>query len=316
MFRIVERRGWYFAFSILVMLPGIIYMIWSLSTKGHLLPLSIDYTGGTLWEIRLSEPQRPVDVRQVFVAAGFSDTTAFTVEDDRTVQIKLKTIDADQKATLEQALEERFGAFEERSYRSIGPTIGSEVSQAAIIAVAIASLLILAYIAFAFRQVSHPVRFGICAVIALIHDALVTISFVCIMNLIAGWEIDALFLTAILTVIGYSVNDTIVVFDRIRENYRRYRSDSLASLANRSIVETLQRSLGTVLTTVLTLVAILVLGGATLQQFVATLVVGILSGGYSSIFNATALLIAWEERSWLHREPTVVQPNGNQTVLA
>ncbi|MEZ4868545.1 MAG: protein translocase subunit SecF [Caldilineaceae bacterium] len=316
MFRIVERRGWYFAFSLLVMLPGIIYMIWSLSTRGYPLPLSIDYTGGTLWEMRFTEPQRPVDVRKIFVDAGYSDTTAFTVEDDRTLQVKLKTIDTTQKEALQTKLTDAFGAFEERSYRSIGPTIGSEVSQAALVAVAIASILILVYIAFAFRQVSHPVRFGVCAVIALVHDALVTISFVCIMNMIAGWEIDALFLTAILTVIGYSVNDTIVVFDRIRENYRRYRSESLATLANRSIIETIQRSLGTVLTTLLTLVAILVLGGATLQQFVATLVVGILSGAYSSVFNATALLIAWEERSIVHHEPAPASSGNSQTALA
>jgi len=182
--------------------------------------------------------------------------------------------------------------------------------------VAVASVLILIYMAFAFRQVSHPVRFGVCAVIALVHDVLVTISFVCIMNLIAGWEIDALFLTAILTVIGYSVNDTIVVFDRIRENYKRYRNDSLSVIANRSIVETAQRSLGTGMTSLLTLVAILFLGGATLQQFVATLILGILSGTYSSVFNATALLVAWEEKSILHSEPTAAPAVNGQTVLA
>jgi preprotein translocase subunit SecF len=316
MFRLMERRGWYFAFSILIMLPGIIYMIWSLATKGHPLPLSIDYTGGTLWEIRFSEPRLPVDVRQVFVEAGYNDTTVFTVADEQTVQIKLKTINADQKSTLQTALQEKLGSFEERSYRSIGPTIGNEVSQAAIIAVAVSSVLILLYMAFAFRQVSHPVRFGVCAVIALVHDVLVTISFVCVMNLIAGWEIDALFLTAILTVIGYSVNDTIVVFDRIRENYKRYRNDSLSVIANRSIIETAQRSLGTGMTSLLTLVAILALGGATLQQFTATLILGILSGTYSSVFNATALLVAWEEKSLLHSEPTSTSVSNGQTVLA
>lgn len=316
MFRLMERRGWYFAFSILVMLPGIIYMIWSLATTGHPLPLSIDYTGGTLWEMRFPESQQPVTVRQVFADAGYNDTTVFTVEDDRTVQVKLKTINSDQKATLQTAIQEKLGTFEERSYRSIGPTMGSEVSQAAIIAVAVSSVLILLYMAFAFRQVSHPVRFGVCAVIAIIHDVLVTLSFVCIMNLIAGWEIDALFLTAILTVIGYSVNDTIVVFDRIRENYRRHRGDSLSVIANRSIVETAQRSLGTGMTSLLTLVAILALGGATLQQFVATLILGIISGTYSSVFNATALLVAWEEKSLLHSEPTVAAVNNNQAALA
>lgn len=315
MFRIVERRGWYFAISIILMLPGIIYMIWSLSTKGHLLPLSIDYTGGTIWEMRFSEAQRPVDVRQVFVDAGYGDTTAFTVSDDRTIQVKLKTIDADQKTTLQKVIQDKFGAYEELQYRSIGPTMGSEVSEAALIAVIVSSILILGYIAFAFRQVSHPLRFGACAVVALVHDVLVTISFVCVMNMVAGWEIDALFLTAILTVIGYSVNDTIVVFDRIRENYRRYRSESLGMLANRSVIETFQRSLGTVITTLLTLVAIWVMGGATLQQFVGTLTVGILSGCYSSIFNATALLVAWDEGEILHHD-LVASSNGEQAVTA
>ena len=316
MFRLMERRGWYFAFSILIMLPGIIYMIWSTAVNGHPLPLSIDYTGGTVWEIRFAEARSPVEVRQVFAEAGYNDTAVFTIENAETLQIKLKTINADQKSTLQAAVQEKFGAFEERSYRSIGPTIGSEVSRAAIIAVAVASVLILIYMAFAFRQVSHPVRFGVCAVIALVHDVLVTISFVCIMNLIAGWEIDALFLTAILTVIGYSVNDTIVVFDRIRENYKRYRNDSLSVIANRSIVETAQRSLGTGMTSLLTLGAILFLGGATLQQFVATLILGILSGTYSSVFNATALLVAWEEKSILHSEPTAAPAVNGQTVLA
>lgn len=316
MFQIVERRSWYFALSTLLMLPGIIYMIWSLSTQGHLLPLSIDYTGGTLWEMRFSEAQRPSDVRQIFVDAGYPDTTAFTVEDEQTIQVKFKNIETAEKEAIQNSLVGRFGEFEERSYRSIGPTIGGEVSQAAVIAVLVASILILGYIAFAFRQVAHPVRFGVCAVVALIHDTLVVISFACIMYLIAGWEIDALFLTAALTVIGYSVNDTIVVFDRIRENYRRYRSEGLTSLANRSIIETAQRSLGTQVTTLLSLVAILVLGGATLQQFVAVLIVGIISGTYSSIFNATALLVAWEERSLFPRKTTSSQAGSSQAALA
>ncbi len=316
MLRLVERRGWYFALSLMLMLPGIIYMIWSQSTTGHPLPLSVDYTGGTSWEMRFDEPKAAADVRQVFVDAGYGDTTAFTVEDDRTIQVKLKNIDTAEKEALQASLQERFGPFEERAYRSIGPTIGSEVSQAAIIAVAISSMLILAYIAFAFRQVSHPVRFGVCAVMALVHDVIVTISFISIMNLVAGWEIDALFLTAILTVIGYSVNDTIVVFDRIRENYKRYRSDGLASIANRSIIETAQRSLATGMTSLLTLVAILVLGGATLQQFIATLILGIIIGTYSSIFNATALLVAWDEKSFFHREDKLADSNSSQAAMA
>src|SRR5262245_44413174 len=146
MFRLMERRGIYFAISIAIMLPGIIYMIWSLATKGVLLPLSIDYTGGTLWEMRFAQTVEPTDVRQVFVDAGYSDTSVFNVSDDRTVEAKLKTIEAPEKQALVASLTQKFGAFEELSYRSLGPTIGGEVSRAAILAIAIASVLILLYI--------------------------------------------------------------------------------------------------------------------------------------------------------------------------
>ncbi len=155
------------------------------------------------------------------MAGGFPDTIAFNVEESNRVQVKLKAIDIPQKEVLIAAIENEFGEFEELSYRSIGPSIGTEVSRAAILAVALASLLIMLYIAFAFRSVSHPFRYGTCAVIALIHDVLVTVTFTGIMFFVGGWEVDALFLTAILTVIGFSVNDTIVVFDRLRENLRR-----------------------------------------------------------------------------------------------
>jgi preprotein translocase subunit SecF len=316
MFKIVERRGTWFAISSLAILPGIIYMIWSLVTTGQPLPLSIDYTGGTLWEMRFEQAVQPATVRQVFVDADHSDASVFNVEDERTVQAKLKNIDSAQKEELVAQLREKVGPFEELSYRSIGPSIGTEVSRAAGAAVAVAAGLVLLYIAFAFRQVSHPFRFGTCAVVALLHDVLVTISFLCIMNLLFGWEIDALFLTAILTVIGYSVNDTIVIFDRIRENFKRHRGEATATLANRSIVETAQRSLATQTTALLALVAILALGGPTVRQFMATLVVGITSGMYSSIFCAAALLVGWDEGSLLHREKAVASPVDGRTALA
>ena len=175
------------------------------------------------------------------------------------------------------------------------------MSQAALLAVIAASLLILAYIALAFREVSHPFRYGVAAIVALVHDVLITVSFLSIMNLIAGWELDALFLTATLTVIGFSVNDTIVIFDRIRENLRRHRGEPLATVANRSIIETAQRSIATQVTALLVLAAILFFGGSTLRIFMATLIVGLVSGTYSSIFTATPLVVAWEEGSLLHR---------------
>ncbi|MFN8439881.1 MAG: protein translocase subunit SecF [Caldilineaceae bacterium] len=306
---LMQKRGLWFLLSVIVMLPGVVYMLWAVFTGRPVLPLSIDYTGGTVWELRFQQDIVPADVRQVFVDAGDSDTIVYTVNNNQTAEVKLKTINNDQKQDLLSKLTAKFGKVEELSYRSVGPAIGGEVSRSAFIAVAVASLLILLYLAFAFRQVSHPFRYGICAVIALVHDVLVTISFVCIMHLVAGWEIDALFLTAILTVVGYSVSDTVVVFDRIRENLRRSRGESFTTISNRSIIETLARSIGTAVTTLLTLVAILLLGGSTLQQFVATLIVGVTSGVYSSIFNATALLVAWDEGSILDKSD-----NDNFTV--
>jgi preprotein translocase subunit SecF len=301
MYHIVEKRNIWFILSTILVIPSLIYMIWSGATRGQVLPLSIDYTGGTVWEVSFDQAVAPADVRQVFVDAGYGDTSVFTVNDDSTVQIKFKPVDADQKETLRQALEAKFGPLVENTYRSLGPTVGREVSQAGILAVAAASLLILLYIAWAFRSVPHPFRYGVAAVVALVHDVLVTISFLCIMNLIAGWEFDALTLTAILTVIGYSVNDTVVIFDRLRENIHRYRNESFSVVANRSIIETATRSIGTQITVLLILAAILVLGGATLQQFAATMLVGFVSGMYSSIFNATQILAAWDEGSIFSR---------------
>ena len=299
MYRLVERRPLWFLLSLVGILPGIIFMLWNLTSSGAFLPLSIDYTGGTQWEMRFNAPVAPTEVGSVFVDAGYTDTKAFLVDDDRTVQVKFKNIDISQKELIAQGLVERFGEFDERLYRSIGPAIGGEVSRAALLAVIAAAILILAYIAFAFREVSHPFRYGVAAIVALIHDVLITVSFLSIMNLIAGWELDALFLTATLTVIGFSVNDTIVIFDRIRENLRRHRGEPLATVANRSIIETAQRSIATQVTALLVLAAILLFGGFTLRIFMATLIVGLISGTYSSIFTATPLVVAWEEGSLL-----------------
>lgn len=315
MYDIVGRRLWWFLISLVMIVPGVIFMGYSYATNGTVLPLSIDYTGGTLWEMRFPQIVEPAVVRQVFVDAGYSDTLAFTVEDGQTVQVKLKDLTPDEKAAMVVALNSQLGPFDERSYRSIGPAVGGEVSTAAVGAVIIASLGIMLYIAWAFRQIPHPFRYGTCAVIALVHDVLVTIAFIGLMNIIAGWEIDALFLTAILTVIGFSVHDTIVVFDRIRENIKKYRGEEFATVANLSLWETMSRSLGTQITVFLVIVAVLLFGGASLQQFMATMLVGMITGTYSSIFNATPLLVAWEERSWLgHRRKSVAV--ANETTVA
>jgi len=314
MYDIVGRRMIWYALSLLMILPGIIFMGYSYATHGTFLPLSIDYTGGTLWEMRFPNNVEPATLRQVFVDAGYPDTQAFTVEDGQTIQVKLKDLDVAEKTAMIAAVKAKLGDFEERSYRSIGPSIGSEVSTAAIGAVLIASIGIMIYIAWAFRQVPNSFRYGVCAVVALVHDTLVTITFIGIMNIVAGWEVDALFLTAILTVIGFSVHDTIVVFDRIRENIKKFRGEDLATVANISLWETMSRSLGTQITVFLVITAILLHGGASLRQFMATMLVGMLTGTYSSIFDASPLLVGWEERSWFGKRRKSVEV-GNETVV-
>ncbi len=295
MYNIVEKRGWYFLLSALVILPGLVAMIYSTVTYGSPLRLSIDFTGGSFWELRFEQPVQPTAVRDVFTEADLGDTIVQTVGDGRTVVVRLKTIDNETKIALRQNLEERFGPATELQFRSVGPTVGREVTRAATVAVAVAALAILGFIIVAFRRVPHPFRFGICAIIAMIHDILVTTGLFSIAGLVLGWEVDALFLTALLTVIGFSVQDTIVVFDRIRENTPKRRGEPFETIVNRSLLETIHRSLATQLNAIFIMVAILFFGGATIKQFIATMLVGLISGTYSSIFNAVPLLVVWEQ---------------------
>ena len=159
----------------------------------------------------------------------------------------------------------------------------------------LAAIFIVLYIWYAFRNLPHAVRYGVCAIIAMLHDVLVVIGLASLFGLLFGWEVDSLFLTALLTVIGFSVHDTIVVFDRIRENLTRLRGQQYDLVVNHSILQTLDRSINTQLTVLFTLFALALFGGVTIRQFVITLLIGILSGTYSSIFNAAPLLVVWEK---------------------
>jgi preprotein translocase SecF subunit len=245
-------------------------------------------------ELRFEQPVQPAEVRDVFVNSGFSGTTVQTTTDDQTVLVRAKQMDPDTRVQILDDLTGAFGPVEELRFESVGPAVGAEVTRAAAIAVGVAALFILLFIIFAFRRVPNAFRYGVCAIAAMIHDILVTVGLFSLAGLFLGWEADALFLTALLTVIGFSVQDTIVVFDRIRENIARRRGEPFEMIANRSLLETLHRSLATQLNAIFVLIALLLFGGATMKQFVAILLVGLLSGTYSSIFNAVPLLVAWQ----------------------
>lgn len=293
---IIKHRRWYYLFSAVIILPGLIAMITSIFSFGSPVRLSIDFTGGTLWEVRFTESVPPAAMVRLFQANGFPDVSVNTVGDDRTLEIRTDQITTEQKTVLVDAMATEFGAApEELQFSLVGPSIGQEVTRAAFVAVFFASFAILLFIIWAFRNIPHPVRYGVSAIVAMIHDVLVTLGFISIMGWAAGWEADALILTALLTIIGFSVQDTIVVFDRIRENTRRRRGEDYETIVNRSLLETIHRSLATQINAMFIMIALLLFGGVTIRPFIATMLVGLLSGTYSSIFNATPLVVSWEK---------------------
>lgn len=300
MFHLVEKRKWYYLISALVIIPGLIALIYSTATTGLPFKLAVDFTGGTIWELGFDKEVQPADLREVFVDAGFSDTSVTTVGDGMTLLARLKPLDDEQTAALTATIKERFGpGVVERQFSTVGPAIGAEVSRAAFVAVLAAALAITVFLVIAFRKVAHPVRYGVAAVIAMVHDILVTLGIFSILSLLFDWEADALFLTALLTVISFSVQDTIVVFDRIRENLPKYRGESFSQVANRSLTETIHRSLATQLNALFVMAALLLFGGATIKQFITVMFYGLISGTYSSLFNAVPILVGWEEKDFL-----------------
>ena len=292
---IIGRRYLFFALSLIIIIPGLII----LAING--LPLALDFTGGSLLEIKLvsSELPQPAQVVSIYAKQGIKDAQVQTTSSG-TLIIRSSFIEDSNRETIISAMEDEFGsAVEVVRLDSVGPTIGEQVTSRAALAVAVAGLIVVAFITWAFRGVEHAFRYGVSAIIAMIHDVLVVISVVAIGSVVAGWEMDALFLTALLTVIGFSVQDKIVVFDRIRENSRLLRKLEFEKLVNHSIVQTLQRSINTQLMTVeFLLLALAMFGGITLREFSIILLVGLLSGTYSSIFIAAAILVVWEKKEW------------------
>lgn len=295
MINIIGKRYFYFLFSLLLIIPGLIILI----VNG--LPLAIDFTGGSLIEVRFESGQlpQPAQVIAVYDSLDIADASVQTTGQG-TVVVRSSFLDETGRAQVIAALEEQFAdTVVVQRFDSVGPTIGQEVASRAALAVLAAAVVIIIYITFAFRGIQNAFRYGICAIIAMFHDVLVVISLTAIGSVLLGWEMDALFLTALLTVIGFSVQDKIVVFDRIRENSGIYRRLNFETLVNHSIVQTLQRSINTQLMTVeFMLLALALFGGVTLREFALIMLVGLLSGTYSSIFIAAPSLVVWENHEW------------------
>lgn len=302
---IIKNRYLYFLISLLVIIPGLFFMglNWAQSKTGPL-QLGIDFRGGSLLEVQF-EGERPSTAAIAAIYKELS-TESQPIADPiiqslgtDAITIRSKTMTDETKGKVITEMETRFATkVVVLNFSSVSPSIGAEVTRAAAIAILFAALAILAYIWFAFRNVEHAYRYGTAAIIAMLHDVLVVLGVEAMFGYFLGWEADALFLTALLTVIGFSVHDTIVVFDRVRENSNIYRRLEYETMVNHSIVQTLDRSITTQLTVMFTLFALVLFGGASIQHFVIILLVGIFSGTYSSIFNAAPILVVWENREW------------------
>lgn len=293
MLNIIQKRYFFFGLSLLVIIPGLLaLMLWGM-------PLAIDFSGGSLLEVRFNSGTLPTtdEVRALYGQLGHPDAIVQTSGTD-TLIVKSKHMEEAESSQVMKALQESFGEVTLLRFDSVGPSIGQEVASRAAEAVAVAAIFIMIYITYAFRGVPHAFRYGVSAIIAMLHDILVVIGVEAMLGHFLGWETDALFLTALLTVIGFSVHDTIVVFDRIRENKGIYQRLPYEHVVNHSVVQTLVRSINTQLTVLLTLLALALLGGDTIKHFVVILLIGILSGTYSSIFNAAAILVVWENQEW------------------
>ena len=304
MFNIVKHRYWYFAISVLLIVPGLISLVlFGLRT-------GIDFAGGTVWDILVPDRTTPIsqeEVRKVFDAAGVESSPQLSPPDAQNrVFISVRTPEvregSPQKTQIQDELQRAFPGAVLVRFETVGATVSAESTRQAVLAVLAASAVILAYLTISFRQAPHPVRFGVAAIIAMLHDVLVVVGVASILGRLIGLQVDALFLTALLTVISFSVHDTIVVFDRVRENLHMKRSsESFEDVVNRSIVQTLSRSIITQMTVLFTLLALLLFGGPTIRHFILILTIGQISGSYSSIFNAAQLLVVWENgwgRDW------------------
>lgn len=291
MLDIIGKRYWYLLISAIIIIPGLISL---LVPPG--LQLGVDFTGGTLWEMKFNQPAPSAQVKTIFADHGLGDVVVQT-SGEGTIMVRSKEIGSESqlKRDLQTALRQQFGDYTELQFQSVGPAVAGETTGYATAAVAAVALGILIYLWWAFRRVPSSFRYGICAIIALLHDAFLVLGVFSILGKLFHVEIDSLFVTALLTVIGFSVHDTIVVFDRIRENMGRRARESFEEVVNHSVLQTLGRSLTTSLTVVITLTALVLFGGLTTRNFTLALLIGIVSGTYSSIFNASVLLVMWDK---------------------
>jgi preprotein translocase subunit SecF len=287
----MRNKQWFFLFSAIAIVISII----TLAVFG--LQPGIDFTGGTSMTLLFNPQVSQEELRQELTTFGHAEAIIQSSGDD--FLIRMKEIVPSEREELTSVLAEDLDTeIMVRDYNTISPSIATETTKSAAIAVIIASVAMLLYIAWAFRRMPSPFRWGTCAIIALILNIIFVAGIFSILGKTANIEIDALFLTGVLTIVGYSINNTVVVFDRIRENIVKGISPDFAVTVNSSLLETLGRSLNTSLTTICVILALFLFGGATIHNFMLVLLIGLLAGTFSSLFIAGPLLVVWEKKEW------------------
>lgn len=294
MFKVIKNSRVWFAISIFLAIASIV----SISIFG--LRLGIDYKGGTEIQFKSADAGKLEIAKNALDSLSYNGYQLKESGQDQGI-IRLQYLTNEEHAKFVETIKQELPDYVETQYDTVGPVIGAELMKKSIWAVVLAALGIIIFVAFAFRKVPKPLsswKFGVCAVVALLHDLLIVTGFVSIMGHFFIWmQADALFVTALLTIMGFSVHDTIVVYDRLRENSIKHPHDDIAKVAEDSITQTMVRSINTSMTTVIVLLSLLIFGSESIRHFIAILVFGIVIGTYSSIFNAAPLLVVWQKKS-------------------
>lgn len=300
-FNVIKWERLWWSISALVILGGLIAMAISYSTFQAPLRPGLDFIGGTRLQLQLvcgveGNCQESIDVAEVRDILTQQDLGNSTIQvlEGNILSIRTKTLDVDERTQLQQALNEEIGEFDPETIQidTVGPTIGQALFESGILALLVSFFGIIVYLSVRFKF-----DYALFAILALLHDVLITAGIFAILGLVAGVEVDSLFLVALLTIIGFSVNDTVVIYDRIRENINNFSEElSINEIVGNSVNQTLTRSINTSLTTILPLIAIFLFGGETLKYFALALIIGFIAGAYSSIFVASTLLAWWRNR--------------------
>jgi preprotein translocase subunit SecF len=294
----VGKKRWFFLISEILVIIGIVALVISQIQLGTPLQLGIDFTGGTSMILKFTPAVEQSQLRQDMAELGY-DEARIQNAGEGTFIVYTREITSDEANELAGELgTELDSQVEIIDYYLVSGTVAAETARNALIAVIIAAVAMLFYIVWAFRRMPSPFRWGTCAIVALVHDVFVIVGIFAILGLLAGVAINALFITGLLAVVGYSINNTVVVFDRIRENVARHIRTDFSETVNDSLIETLGRCINTALTTLFVLLALFLFGGATIHYFVLVLLLGVIIGTYSSICISSQLLLVWEKREW------------------